>query len=341
MKTTGEAVRRVVKWLLVCLLVLSATDRASAQYLTATNWVDLATQAFDGNHSIYLPWMAPGQWRAFSFYGEEPAWVCSDMLQACTNLSSTNLQLHGMTVTETRILLTKNVLTGTALVQSTDTTDIIASVAAPGGYYPGMLSEDRGVLSMWQQATNCPDCWGLSITDIPPPTVTLTVNLADLGNYPAYASNLDAEAEAQSNDGDGMFMSMSESSGMMLMDSYSCDDATNMDLTVLSISQDTNGWTTLVWGPTATNYLYEVLAAPAMSNSVTWIVAYTMIGDCGTSTWTDQASTGQGEYFWRIRQLNFNDDADGDGLSNIDEFNRGTNLHSRTPMATASLTVGR
>jgi len=136
MNMTGEHVPlRVKRLFLVCVLVLSGTNPAFAQYLTATNWPDLAAKRLTAATAFTC--RGQGQPMAGFLAGRRrAAWVCSDMLQICTNLSSTNLELHGMTVAVTPIRLTKDVLTGIALVQSTDTTNIIASISAPSGYYP-------------------------------------------------------------------------------------------------------------------------------------------------------------------------------------------------------------
>ena len=376
MNMTGEHVPlRVKRLFLVCVLVLSGTNPAFAQYLTATNWPDLAGQAFDGSHSIYLPWTGPSQWRAFSLDGGEPAWVCSDMLQICTNLSSTNLELHGMTVAVTPIRLTKDVLTGIALVQSTDTTNIIASISAPSGYYPGMLSEDRGVLFEYSEATNCPDCWGLSITDIPSPTVTLTVNLADLGQYAVYASNLEAEADAEAEVSSGSSFTTGSRFTAMFEDDESdpCTITNETDpFSIVSVTVDGQGCN-LSWS-SCTDHVYIVQTESSLTPAPSWTDAAWMFGSDGTSTWTDTNAVGQTQGFYRVvraspNQLNNgipygwavtygldpldpnldSEDPDGDGYSNYAEFVNGTDpLHAEPPLDilvnggnayTASLTI--
>jgi len=72
-----------------CLALLSLSARAQE---VATNLVDLAEEAFSGNHSLYLPW-TPWEWHAYSLDGGEPLWVdcsqlpCADWLPASAEFS--------------------------------------------------------------------------------------------------------------------------------------------------------------------------------------------------------------------------------------------------------------
>jgi hypothetical protein len=331
MNATGKDVpQRVKRLLLVCLLALEATSPAAAQYLTATNWADLVQQAFDGNHSIYLPWMEPGQWRAFSLGGGEPAWVSAEMLETCADLTFTNLQLNGIAVAATPVLLSKNVLTGDAVVQATDTTNIVSAIAAPSGYYPGMFSEDRDILYEWQQVTNCPDCWGLTPDNIPAPTVTLNLFLASLNDYPAYASNLEAEAELQeaseaSSASSGGFMAMAEdeSGDGVGIDSVCTITNEASPFSVLSITRGTNGYT-VTW-QSCSDHIYEVLSTDLLGPSTVYTGRTAMVGLDGSTSWTDTTTTNINSRFYKIMRMSAGGDFDGDGIPDGWELQYGLN----------------
>jgi hypothetical protein len=236
--------------------------------------------------------------------------------------------------------LTSNLLTGETTVRAEWSGEEIACIAPPADYQPDeVAAQDEIVSRMWQQWKRYAAEWEGGID---PFTLVLLVQLADIKDKPVYDANVTAEEAAweeaqaaeqelgsqnEDEDGGGMLARRNlGEGGMLLMGGGACTN--DGELTILSISQDTNSWTTLVWSPTSTNLLYEIQASGALSNPTPWAVVHTMIGDCGTSSWTDQEAAGLGQFFWRVRQLNFDDDADGDGLSNIAEFNLGTDLNN-------------
>jgi hypothetical protein len=102
-----------------------------------------------------------------------------------------------------------------------------AALLCRAAYQPGALVEVRYVWWLWQQVTNCPDCWGIE-GEIPPPTVTLRVLLADVQAKPIYDAAVAAEdaawedaqaAAAASSASSFMAMAVDEGGGgMMLMD---------------------------------------------------------------------------------------------------------------------------
>jgi hypothetical protein len=86
------------------------------------------------------------------------------------------------------VQLTLNILTGETTLQPDGSTNVVAVIAPPSDYQPGAQSEAGCVWRWWQQAANCPDCWGIE-GEFPPPTVTLKVLLADINDYATYESN--------------------------------------------------------------------------------------------------------------------------------------------------------
>jgi alpha-tubulin suppressor-like RCC1 family protein len=167
-----------------------------AQDLYVTNLNQFVAEAYSIDHCIYFPQPLPPFW-ACSSDGGQPWWAdCSQV--DCTNLltSPTNL-VSG--VTAYPVVLTKNLLTGETTMHSPGTTNVVATVPAPAGFEPGVLSEDASVWQWYQQFLQCVDCWGFDGDDVPPPTVLLVIYLADVNDYPTYAAYQDeqeAEAEA-------------------------------------------------------------------------------------------------------------------------------------------------
>jgi hypothetical protein len=317
-------------WVVACLAVVAFSARA--QELTITNLVQLGKDPFDGSHSIYTPYWNPWEWKAF-WLGGEPAFIDFSRfpelsaLQGCTNSDT----YHGVPVVSAQ--LTKFVLTGELLVQSGCSTDILAKIAAPQDYQPWAYAENRGVLMEWQSVTNCPlDCWGIE-GDIPPPTVTLRLSLADLNLYPTCQSNIDLEAEAEAEAeatasenaratiAGGTFMAMAEahtSGGLtMLLGGVDPCSPTNETLAITSITADTNRWITVSWSPTCTNFIYGVFSTDELTEGV-WTNRAALWGnpnDTSTS-WTDATTANVDHRFYKVIGIlpSETSDWDGDGM---------------------------
>ncbi len=325
MNLTGEAVQTRLKTIAVVFLsALFATTSMVAQDLTITNLNQLAQEAF--GDSLYIPYSA-WQWQAFSLISGEPYWVdCSEV--PCVSLvpASTNLSAYGVQLIPVR--LTKNILTGEILARSDLATDVVARIAAPSGYQPGQPSaQDAEVWRMWQQATNCPDCWGISGA-IPPPTVALRALLADVSEYATYESNVEAQAEAEAAaaqaasassfaTGGGLATTSEDGgSGMFEMDGVSCTitDETS-PFAVISIAQDTNQFTAITW-QSCSDHIYVVYSADLLATQTLWTFRTSMLGEDGSTSWTDQTTAGVSNRFFRVLRLTLNGDPTGDGIPN-------------------------
>jgi hypothetical protein len=96
---------------------------------------------------------------------------------------------------------------------------------------------------------------------------------------------------------------------------------------ILTSAWMTNGRVTLSW-ESCNEHLYEVQTSEAPSAPNVWAACALMIGGDGSTSWTDTTALAQAQRFYRVQRLRFGGDEDGDGLSNWDEFNRGTDLRN-------------
>ena len=305
-----------------CLVVsapLWAFTTALAQDLFVTNLDQLVAEAYSGEHCIYFPFI-PLPWRAYSLDGGQPWWIdcsqfdCADLLTSPTNLPS------GVSVYP--IVLTKNLLTGETTLQPDGSTNVVATVAAPSGYEPGVLPEDASAWHWYQQLLDCPDCYGIEGV-VPPPTVILEIFLAnanDYATYAAYQNNLDAMAEAQAAT---TASAMSLGSRFMAMDDEDdgggdggdggSDPCSITNLTqpffVTIITQSVNHATTITW-QSCQFFRYLVWEASALSTNTQWLpVAYVWgSNSVGVTSWTDTATTNNDgstitQRFYRVQRF--------------------------------------
>jgi hypothetical protein len=360
---------------LVFFLLLLATNLFAQVNTIATNLADLAQQAFSGDNCLYLPFY-PWLCQAYSNDGAVPWWVdcsqlsCAELFQGPTNVT--------MGVPAYNVVLTKNILTGETTVRPDDATDIIARIEPPSGYQPGQLSsQDVWVWRLWQQWTNCPDCWGID-GEMPPPIVTLKVLLADINDYATYQSNLDAEAEAQSSSESsftmgGMFSAMADD-GMLADDSGPCtitNEAASYQ--VVSTTLDTNGFQ-LVF-ESCSDHAYLVASTDVLATDTVWgYLAAIAPGQDGTTSWTDASTTNAdiSARFYKVdrwwlgdtvgdgipdwwRQFYFGTgtttnelscalcNPQGDGYSNLEKYLQGANpnVYESSPYGSGSVTTVR
>jgi hypothetical protein len=88
-----------------------------------------------------------------------------------------------------------------------------------------------------------------------------------------------------------------------------------------------NGPFTLTWD-SCSSHLYEVQSSEESSATTGWTRRALMIGGDGTTTWTNTSPPATDHRFYRVRRFSFGGDEDGDGLSNLAEFNLGTDLRN-------------
>jgi hypothetical protein len=306
--------RRVLSVFVILLMgLLWAFPTTQAQALYVTNLDQLVAEAYSTDHSIYLPF-SPWDWRAFSIDGGEPWWLdCSQV--SCDGLFQNPTELAAG-VPAYKVVLIQNVLTGETTIQPDGSSNVVATIAAPSGYQPVTNSWNRWMWNWYQQVIDQPDVWGLSPSEVPPPTTTLKALLADVSNFATYAafqSNLEAQAEAECA---AQATVASMNSRFMPMDDPGGGGGDPCTLTNLlqpfaatTIARGTNGATTITWQ--SCQFLrYLVFSASAMSNNMQWVPQAYVWGSNGASatTWTDTATTNDDgstitQRFYRVQRI--------------------------------------
>jgi alpha-tubulin suppressor-like RCC1 family protein len=241
-----------------------------------------------------------------------PWWIdCSQI--SCEGLFQTSNELSAGFPAYTVVLI-QNVLTGETTIQPDGSTDTVATVSASSDYEPGVGPE----LWMWNwyvQVTNCPDCWGLTAGEIPPPTIILKALLADGSNYAAYASyqsNLEAEATSATSTGGG-FMAMDEDDDDGGGDGGGVDPCSVTNLAqpffVTIITQSVTHATTITW-QSCQIFRYLVFSTSVLSTNTQWLPQAYVWGATNASftSWTDTATTNDDgstvlQRFYRVERL--------------------------------------
>jgi hypothetical protein len=255
-------------------------------------------------------------------------------LQAPTNFA----KAHVYGVELLSIVMTKNLLTGETILQAAWGTDVVARVAGAGSYQPGPgWSPARVALQMWQQAKDCPECWGETGAEIPPPTLVLRVNLADIKDKSTYdaaiaaeeAAWIEAEAETERMASSAStFTAVAENEGgsTMLMGGSSCTiTAEASPFCILKLQLDTNRWTTVTW-ESCSDHIYGVFSASELTTNSVWVGRAGMRGEDGSTSWTDAATTNVDCRFYKVLRMSANGDFDGDGIPNDWEVDHGLNV---------------
>jgi len=351
MKTTSEDVGRRVKALVLACVVVRLTSQALAQDVTITNLDQLVQEALSANYSIYMQF-SPWDWRAYPT--DWPLWCdstslsCLDSLPTSTNFTTS---IDWSNVPLASVILTKNVLSGLTAVQSSDSTDVVATIAAPSGYQPYTNSANHWLWIWYVEATNNSDWWGLTPDQIPPPIITLRTFLADSNAYySVYASNVEAETEAEAaaqSSGGFFFLG-----GGMTMDDEEGDPCTITNdaapFSVVSITTSTQGCD-LVWS-SCTDHIYVVQSESSLTPTSSWTDVAWMFGTDQETTWTDTNAVGLTQNFYQVvrgnpNTLNFGipywwavengfdpldpnlalEDPTGDGFTLLEDYVNGTN----------------
>lgn len=196
------------------------------------------------------------------------------------------------------------------------------------------LDEDELVLKQWktwlekQDTTLLVDWYG----PVHPPTMVLHTVLADSRDRGLYEKNLaiaEEEAERAARARAELAVKAAEErkarTQMLMMMGSSGYSVTNelQPFSTYSIQSDSNGWMTIQW-ESASTHVYEVQVAPEMTWTTAWQTVSTTIGGDGSSSWTDTNAPSFNHQFYRVRRQSSDEDADGDGLTNLQEYEMGT-----------------
>jgi hypothetical protein len=309
MKTIGEDVGRRVKTLFVACAVVGSATAVPAQDATVTSFDQLAQVALSANYSLYLPF-SPWDWRAYPT--DWPLWcdftemACLDSLPTSTNFMTS---IEWCNVPLASVILTKNVLSGVTTLESSDSTDVLATIAAPSGYQPGVASEDRWLWNWYVQATNNPDWWGLTPGQIPPPTITLRTFLANSNAYySVYESNIEAEAAAQAAATVNATSVVADFMAMDEEDDVGGDPCTitneAVPFSIVSLTPDGGGSMVLQW-QSCTDHVYIVQTASALP-AMSWTDVAWMFGADQQTSWTDTNAVGLTQNFYQVVRANPN-----------------------------------
>ncbi len=353
MRMTGEDVRRRVKALIVTCAVVGLASHALAQDIMITNLNQLAQVALSANYSIYLPF-SPWDWRAYST--DWPLWcdftqmACLDSLPTSTNFTTS---LDWSNVPLASVTLTRNVVSGETTVESSDSTDVVATIAAPSDYQPGAASAEHWLWVWYVSTTNNPTSWGLTPDQIPPPIVTLQTFLVDSNTYySVYSSNIAAEVAAEAAQA-ASTPTFTMGGGFMAMDDGGGAPCTitneSAPFSVVSLAPDGNGNMILSW-QSCTDHIYVVQSEGSLTPAPSWTDMAWMFGTDQQTSWTDTNAVGLTQNFYQVVRGNpntlnsgipygwavtygldpldpnlGNEDPSGDGYSILEDYLNGTN----------------
>ncbi len=338
----------------LCLLGVAVitsfwTFRQAHAQETTTNVSQLAQQLSkrDWLYSPVLPWECQayptdGQpwWTDFSQFPNEfspPATVALP-------------EVYGVKLLPLR--LTCNLLTGETIVRAEWSGEAIACIAPPADYQPGeAAAQDEIVLRMWQQWKKSAEEWD---GEIDPFTLVLLVQLANINDKPVYDANVAAEeaaweeAEAKAAE---EFAAAEDGGGMLMDDSGGDPCVITNETAPFSIVSVTMGGTgcTLTW-TSCSDHVYVLQGESSLTPTSSWTDIAWMWGTDLTTTFLDTNAVGKTQGFYRVIRGNPNtlnngipygwavdngldpldpnlawEDPDGDGFTNWQEYQAGTN----------------
>ena len=143
MKTIREDVGRRKKVLIVACALLGLASQALAQDITITNPDQLAQVALSANYSIdcHSSLGIGGRIRQTGRCGAILHISLLGSLPMSTNFMTC---IDWSNIPLASVILTKNILSGVTTMQSSDSTNVVATIAAPSDYQPGRTRRTAG-----------------------------------------------------------------------------------------------------------------------------------------------------------------------------------------------------
>jgi hypothetical protein len=322
--------------LLVCLIVACFSAAIAQDQTIITNgFTQIAEElCISDNYLFYFP---DGMgWQVYSMMYWQPMWMdfadypsLQDLKSRAT--ASSNQCVLGRVfygVQPLHVTVTLDLLSGDLTLRPGCSSEVLATNSAPAGYQAGQWPVDCRVVErlwqQWQSAQSDPD-WQEWYGPYTNPFLSFNLQVADLNDKHIYEDNLIAEAIAWEEfvmSGGSALVDSEQSGGMSLM--MQGDPCDTNEFQILDIQTDEHGWITVGWCA-ASNVVYQIQTAPEMLTNTAWVAQALYVGE-GYASWADTNAPAFPYRFYRCRALPGNEDADSDGLSNMDEYLLGTNI---------------
>ncbi len=185
-----------------------------------------------------------------------------------------------------------------------------------------------------------------------PPRVVVQAHLAEVKDAPTYFANMAAEAKAFEEElvklqggptvvpqfGFSSVMPGGGGGTMLLMGGGCAITNETQPFVVVAIEQETNAWVTITW-ESCLGYLYQADTSEQLSTQTVWTVRATLIGEDGTTSWTDTNAPAFTQRFYRVRRLPSEGDFDSDFWMNGAELAAGTDPTNAASHSAFSLAI--
>ncbi len=167
-----------------------------------------------------------------------------------------------------------------------------------------------------------------------PRLLTFSVWVGDVADQENYWRNIAAEMAAwedeekqarSSASGASELLGLAQGGGSqplsLMMLGSGCPITNDAAAFGVAVNAETNGAITVTW-ESCSSHLYGVYTKEDLASTNRWAAQLWMVGEEGTSSWTDTNAAPLTARFYKVWRLTLNgDDDDGDGLSNADEYN--------------------